>query len=75
MKKDKNVDAVSKVVDVANGVSNLRVSDAPPPKSKGLDVAKEYEKSNRKKSISFVVVGKLQKKMTGLPLPSMLTCK
>ncbi|EFY91233.1 TEF1 protein [Metarhizium acridum CQMa 102] len=57
VKKDKNVDTVFKDADVANGVSNLRVSDAPPPKSKGLDVAKEYEKRKSKKSISFVVVG------------------
>ncbi|KAG5928356.1 hypothetical protein E4U42_000802 [Claviceps africana] len=42
---------------LVNSVSNLKVSDVPPPKSKGLDVVKEYEKSNSKKSISFVVVG------------------
>ncbi len=31
----------------------------PPPKTKGLDVVKEYEKSGAKKSTSFVVVGML----------------
>lgn len=43
---------------MVNSVSNLKVSDVPPPKSKGLDVVKQYEGSNSKKSISFVVVGK-----------------
>ncbi|GAB0134437.1 hypothetical protein EsDP_00002810 [Epichloe bromicola] len=43
-------------VNVANRVSNLKVSNVPPPKSKDLDVVKEYESSNSKKSISFVVV-------------------
>ncbi|KHO01820.1 TEF1 protein [Metarhizium album ARSEF 1941] len=56
-KKDKKFDTASQDADVVHGVSNLKVSDVPPPKSKGLDVAKEYERSNSKKSISFVVVG------------------
>jgi elongation factor 1 alpha-like protein len=47
-------------VDVADGVSNLKIIDAPPPKSKGHDVVKEYENSDSKKSISFVVVGRLR---------------
>ncbi|KAH7312281.1 P-loop containing nucleoside triphosphate hydrolase protein [Stachybotrys elegans] len=39
------------------GMANLKISDAPPPKSKGLDVLKEFEASKGKKSASFVVVG------------------
>ncbi|CAM1506378.1 Fc.00g060190.m01.CDS01 [Cosmosporella sp. VM-42] len=42
---------------VAKDVSALKVDDAPPPKSKGLDVVKEFENSANKRSISFVVVG------------------
>lgn len=57
-KKVTNGNAASQDAGLANGVSKLKVSDVPPPKSKGLDVVKEYEKSNSKKSISFVVVGK-----------------
>ncbi|KAG6008465.1 hypothetical protein E4U21_004487 [Claviceps maximensis] len=49
--------AASQDTGLVNSVSNLKVSDVPPPKSKGLDVVKEYESSNSKKSISFVVVG------------------
>ncbi|KAG5918465.1 hypothetical protein E4U61_001764 [Claviceps capensis] len=56
-KKVTNGNATSQDAGLANGVSKLKVSDVPPPKSKGLDVVKEYEKSNSKKSISFVVVG------------------
>lgn len=40
------------------GVSNLKINDVPPPKSKGLDVIKEYEATSSKRSVSFVVVGK-----------------
>ncbi|KAG6158815.1 hypothetical protein E4U37_005091 [Claviceps purpurea] len=56
-KKVTNGNAASQDAGLANGVSKLKISDVPPPKSKGLDVVKEYEKSNSKKSISFVVVG------------------
>jgi elongation factor 1 alpha-like protein len=38
----------------------MKISDVPPPKSKGLDVVKEFEASTTKRSISFVVVGKGQ---------------
>ncbi|KAG5770297.1 hypothetical protein H9Q72_002777 [Fusarium xylarioides] len=48
--KDKDVSQVEK------DVAELNV-EAPPPKSKGLDVLKEYENSSNKRSISFVVVG------------------
>lgn len=44
--------------ELSNDVSGLNINDAPPPKSKGLDVIKEFETSKVKKSISFVVVGK-----------------
>lgn len=50
--KDKDVSQVAK------DVAELNVVEAPPPKSKGLDVLKEYENSSNKRSISFVVVGK-----------------
>ncbi|RBA16609.1 elongation factor 1-alpha [Fusarium proliferatum] len=49
--KDKDVSQVAK------DVAELNVVEAPPPKSKGLDVLKEYENSSNKRSISFVVVG------------------
>ncbi|KAF4464612.1 elongation factor 1-alpha [Fusarium albosuccineum] len=38
-------------------VAALKIAEAPPPKSKGLDVLKEFENSANKRSISFVVVG------------------
>ncbi|KAH8722048.1 hypothetical protein BGZ61DRAFT_447903 [Ilyonectria robusta] len=43
--------------EAAKDISALEISDAPPPKSKGLDVVKEFENSANKRSISFVVVG------------------
>jgi elongation factor 1 alpha-like protein len=45
--------------DLTSSVSSLKVSDIPPPKSKGLDVVKEFENSDSKRSASFVVVGRL----------------
>ncbi|RDA89820.1 hypothetical protein CP533_3019 [Ophiocordyceps camponoti-saundersi (nom. inval.)] len=42
---------------LTNGVSKLKVTEAPAPKGKGIDVIKEVEKSHMKKSTSFVVVG------------------
>ncbi|KAM0316730.1 hypothetical protein ACHAPQ_011245 [Fusarium lateritium] len=49
--KEKNVSEAEK------DVAALKIADVPPPKSKGLDVLKEYESSSNKRSISFVVVG------------------
>ncbi|KAF4991587.1 hypothetical protein FGRMN_7706 [Fusarium graminum] len=49
--KDKTVSEAEK------DVAGLKIAEAPPPKSKGLDVLKEYESSSNKRSISFVVVG------------------
>ncbi|KJZ69340.1 hypothetical protein HIM_11262 [Hirsutella minnesotensis 3608] len=43
--------------ELSNHVSNLKINEAPPPKSKGLDVIKEFENSQVKRSTSFVVVG------------------
>ncbi|GAO16170.1 hypothetical protein UVI_02045340 [Ustilaginoidea virens] len=57
-KKPQKSDATIKEADVEQDLSNLKVGDVPLPKSKGLDVVKEYKSSNSKKSISFVVVGK-----------------
>lgn len=54
--KDK---ATSKDSSVTNGVAAMKISDVPPPKSKGLDVIKEFEASASKRSVSFVVVGML----------------
>ncbi|QUC21376.1 uncharacterized protein UV8b_05619 [Ustilaginoidea virens] len=56
-KKPQKSDATIKEADVEQDLSNLKVGDVPLPKSKGLDVVKEYKSSNSKKSISFVVVG------------------
>ncbi|KAM3562973.1 hypothetical protein MY1884_001518 [Beauveria asiatica] len=47
----------TKTDDVTKKVAGLKINDLPPPKTKGLDVVKEYEKSGAKKSTSFVVVG------------------
>ncbi|KAF9775575.1 hypothetical protein IL306_006316 [Fusarium sp. DS 682] len=49
--KDKDVSETEK------DVAGLKIAEAPPPKSKGLDVVKEFENSSNKRSISFVVVG------------------
>lgn len=43
--------------DLTDSVSNLKIKDIPPSKSKDIDVIKEFESSNSKKSLSFVVVG------------------
>ncbi|KAM0331465.1 hypothetical protein ACHAQA_003141 [Verticillium albo-atrum] len=40
-----------------DGVKDLSLDDAPPPKSKKINVLQEYEKSKSKRSASFVVVG------------------
>lgn len=57
-KKSQKSEEASKEAGLASSVSSLKVSDAPPPKSKGLDVLKEFEQSASKKNASFVVVGK-----------------
>ncbi|KAM6533125.1 hypothetical protein FALCPG4_006145 [Fusarium falciforme] len=49
--KEKDVSGVEK------DVAELKIVEAAPPKSKGLDVLKEFENSVNKRSISFVVVG------------------
>ncbi|KAJ4313044.1 hypothetical protein N0V84_009623 [Fusarium piperis] len=49
--KEKDVSGVEK------DVAELKIAEAAPPKSKGLDVLKEFENSVNKRSISFVVVG------------------
>ncbi|KAH9885042.1 hypothetical protein F4778DRAFT_761735 [Xylariomycetidae sp. FL2044] len=43
--------------EATDGMKNLKVDDAPLPKSKNLDVLREFERSQSKKSASFVVVG------------------
>ncbi|KAI0391923.1 P-loop containing nucleoside triphosphate hydrolase protein [Xylariaceae sp. FL0594] len=40
-----------------DGIKALKIDDAPLPKSKNLNVIHEFEKSESKKSASFVVVG------------------
>ncbi|KAF7547708.1 hypothetical protein G7Z17_g7534 [Cylindrodendrum hubeiense] len=55
--KKSQKDKVTPEGEVAKGVSGLEINDAPPPKSKGLDVLKEFQNSANKRSISFVVVG------------------
>ncbi|EGX90929.1 elongation factor Tu GTP binding domain protein [Cordyceps militaris CM01] len=56
-KTDGGSKADDKTDDIAKKVAGLKVNAVPPPKTKGLDVVKEYEKSGAKKSTSFVVVG------------------
>jgi elongation factor 1 alpha-like protein len=56
-KQNKNGKDAAKADQAASGISNLKISDVPPPKSKGLDVIKEFENSSSKRSVSFVVVG------------------
>jgi len=46
-----------KLETATDGLKTLKVDDTPLPKSKNLDVLREYEKSKAKKSASFVVVG------------------
>lgn len=43
---------------VANDVKALKIDDTPLPRSKNFNVLTEFEKSNSKKTASFVVVGK-----------------
>lgn len=38
-------------------MKQLQLDDTPAPKSKKLDVLKEFERSENKRSASFVVVG------------------
>ncbi|PHH86319.1 hypothetical protein CDD83_10418 [Cordyceps sp. RAO-2017] len=56
VKKTASNDA-KKQAELTSSVSGLKINDAPPPKSKGLDVIKEFENGTVKKSTSFVVVG------------------
>ncbi|CAG9992518.1 unnamed protein product [Clonostachys byssicola] len=56
-KKDAKEGENGRKEDLSDSVSSLKISEAPPPKNKGLDVVKEFEKSSNKRSISFVVVG------------------
>ena len=46
-----------KQTDLAGGMGNLSVAEKVNVKSKNLDVLSEYEKSTRKKSANFVVIG------------------
>ncbi|KAI0408380.1 hypothetical protein F4802DRAFT_618540 [Xylaria palmicola] len=43
--------------DAIDGIKGMKIDDSPLPKSKNLDVMNEFEKANRKKNASFVVVG------------------
>jgi elongation factor 1 alpha-like protein len=62
-----NAKSATKTKTAANGeveaptadIHKLEISKptTPPPKSKGLDVVKEFENSKNKRSASFVVVG------------------
>ncbi len=42
---------------ITSGVKTLKLDAAPLPKSKNLDVLSEFAKSDKKKSMSFVIVG------------------
>ncbi|KAL6866681.1 P-loop containing nucleoside triphosphate hydrolase protein [Trichoderma novae-zelandiae] len=56
-KKSQKNEESSKEGGLASSVASLKVTDSPPPKSKGIDVIKEFEQSASKKHASFVVVG------------------
>ncbi|KAI0386539.1 hypothetical protein F5Y04DRAFT_244275 [Hypomontagnella monticulosa] len=53
----KKTESRGKGEDAADGLNNLKIHDAPLPKSKNLKVLDEFEKTKGKKSASFVVVG------------------
>ncbi|KAI1649374.1 P-loop containing nucleoside triphosphate hydrolase protein [Daldinia loculata] len=53
----KKASARGKVEEVTDGVKGLNIPETPLPKSKNVDVLKEFEKAKRKKNASFVVVG------------------
>lgn len=57
----KKASARGKVEEVTDGVKGLNIPETPLPKSKNVDVLKEFEKAKRKKNASFVVVGKYYK--------------
>ncbi|KAH6610581.1 elongation factor tu gtp binding domain [Trichoderma cornu-damae] len=56
-KKSQKNEEASKEGGLASSVSSLKMSDGPPPKSKCLDVIREFEQSASKRTASFVVVG------------------
>ncbi|XDG05835.1 hypothetical protein ABKA04_005450 [Annulohypoxylon sp. FPYF3050] len=53
----KKADSERRGDEVLDGVKSLKIDDAPLPKSKNLDVLREFDKNRGKKSASFVVVG------------------
>ncbi|KAI6784339.1 elongation factor 1 alpha-like protein [Emericellopsis cladophorae] len=55
-KKNEGAQKSSGTEQAASDLSTLKISDAPPPKTKGLNVVKEFENSASKRSVSFVVV-------------------
>ncbi|KAL7895235.1 hypothetical protein HDV64DRAFT_257469 [Trichoderma sp. TUCIM 5745] len=56
-KKSQKNEEAAKESGLASSVSSLKISDGPPPNSKGLDVIKEFEQNASKRNASFVVVG------------------
>lgn len=56
-KKNEGAQKSSGTEQAASDLSTLKINDAPPPKTKGLNVVKEFENSASKRSVSFVVVG------------------
>ncbi|OTA62389.1 hypothetical protein K449DRAFT_414523 [Hypoxylon sp. EC38] len=53
----KKAESKSKDDGATDGVKGLKIDDTPLPKSKNIDVLKEFDKVKSKKSASFVVVG------------------
>lgn len=43
---------------VTKGIENVTIDDSPKSKNKNLDVATEFQRSNAKNAVSFVVIGK-----------------
>ncbi|KAI0839875.1 hypothetical protein F5Y06DRAFT_264922 [Hypoxylon sp. FL0890] len=53
----KKAESGAKGDEATDGVKSLKIDDTPLPKSKNIDVLKEFDKAKSKKTASFVVVG------------------
>ena len=54
----KSKDVPNGINTVTSDLSKIIISEAPRPKNKNINVVEEYNKSKRKKSANFVVIGK-----------------
>lgn len=53
-----NKQSGASVKSVTKGIENVTIDDSPKTKNKNLDVATEFQQSNAKNAVSFVVIGK-----------------